>query len=81
VTMYLMSAASDRVKMRGPFVASVFVVALVGWVILLTVHHNNHARYFGCICIVIGGYCSIPLVQSWVANSECIFGSYFLSLT
>jgi hypothetical protein len=41
---------------RGPFVAIVFLCSIVGWAILLSVQHNNHARYFGCICIVVGGY-------------------------
>lgn len=61
VTMYLVSYASDRAKMRGPFVVTIFLVSIVGWLILLTVRENNHARYFACICVVIGGYNNIPL--------------------
>jgi hypothetical protein len=60
--------ASDRTRKRGPFVATVFILSLIGWIILLTVLHNNHARYFGCILIVIGGYCAIPLIMSWVGE-------------
>lgn len=69
VTMYLLSSASDRTRKRGPFVATVFILSLVGWIILLTVHKNLHARYLGFILIVIGGYCAIPLIMSWVANN------------
>jgi hypothetical protein len=61
VTMYLISYASDRAHMRGPYVALVFVLSMVGWLVLLCELHNMHARYFGCICIVIGGYNAIPL--------------------
>lgn len=62
--MYLISYASDRARMRGPFVAFVFVISMTGWLILLNELHNQRARYFGCICIVIGGYNSIPLCVS-----------------
>lgn len=61
VTMYLISYFSDRAKSRGPFVAGVFVISIVGWLILLLELTDNRVRYFACICIVIGGYNNIPL--------------------
>lgn len=33
--------------------------------ILLTVHTNNHARYFATFCITSGTYTSIGLVIAW----------------
>jgi hypothetical protein len=57
-------------RLRGPFIAAVFLISMVGWIILLKELHNMRARYFGCICIVIGGYNAIPLIMSWQANSE-----------
>lgn len=55
------SAISDRIRSRGPFVALVFAVSSVGWIILLTVTGNQRARYFATFCVVIGGYAAIPL--------------------
>ena len=67
--MILINYASDRLKLRGPFIIGVFATNVLGWVILLAVVDNQHARYFACFCIVIGGYCTIPLIQSWVSNN------------
>ncbi|EIM83806.1 MFS general substrate transporter [Stereum hirsutum FP-91666 SS1] len=69
VTMYLISYFSDRAKSRGPFVAGVFVISIVGWLILLLELTDNRVRYFACICIVIGGYNNIPLIMSWQSNN------------
>jgi len=70
VWMTLVSALSDRMKSRGIFVALVFAISSVGWIILLTVVTNNHARYFATFCIVIGGYAAIPLIMAWVSNNS-----------
>ncbi|ORX39540.1 MFS general substrate transporter [Kockovaella imperatae] len=67
--MALLNSASDRVRIRGLFIMGAFTINAVGWLILLTVVHNLHVRYFACFCIVTGGYCTIPLIQSWVANN------------
>ncbi|WRT68192.1 uncharacterized protein IL334_005167 [Kwoniella shivajii] len=69
VFMILVNHFSDRVRMRGPFIILVFSINLLGWLLLLVVIHNNHLRYFACFCVVIGGYCTIPLIQSWVSNN------------
>jgi hypothetical protein len=55
------AAISDRVRSRGPFVALVFAVSSVGWIILMVVVDNQRARYFATFCVVIGGYAAIPL--------------------
>ena len=65
VVMILLNAASDRMRSRGIFVAIVFTISAVGWIILLAVTKNQHARYFACMCITIGGYAAIPLIMSW----------------
>lgn len=67
VFMTLVSAISDRMRSRGIFVALVFTISSIGWIILLAVVDNNHARYFATFCIVIGGYAAIPL---WVWPSS-----------
>lgn len=70
VTMYLISYFSDRMKLRGPFVAGVFTISIVGWLILLLELTNERVRYFACICIVIGGYNNIPLYVPPVTSCE-----------
>lgn len=37
--------------------------------ILLTVAHNNHARYFATFCIVSGTYTTIGLTIAWCRSS------------
>ncbi|WWC90918.1 uncharacterized protein L201_005856 [Kwoniella dendrophila CBS 6074] len=69
VVMVIVNHFSDRLHKRGPFIIGVFTTNLVGWLLLLVVTHNNRARYFATFCIVIGGYCTIPLIQSWVSNN------------
>jgi undecaprenyl pyrophosphate phosphatase UppP len=63
--MILLNAASDRMRSRGIFVVIVFTISAVGWIVLLAVVKNQHARYFACFCITIGGYAAIPLLMSW----------------
>ncbi|ORY27004.1 MFS general substrate transporter [Naematelia encephala] len=70
VFMILVNFASDRTRLRGPFIILVFFINVLGFVLLITVVSNEHARYFACFCIVIGGYCTIPLIQSWVSNNS-----------
>ncbi|PVF99566.1 MFS general substrate transporter [Serendipita vermifera] len=70
VFMTLVAAISDRMRSRGPFVVLVFTISSVGWIILLTVVGNQHARYFATFCVVIGGYAAIPLIMAWVSNNS-----------
>ncbi|KZV98263.1 MFS general substrate transporter [Exidia glandulosa HHB12029] len=69
VFMTLTSTASDKVRSRGPFVALVFSLSALGWLILLVVETNQRARYFATFLTVIGGYAAIPLIMSWVSNN------------
>jgi len=68
--MVTVASVSDKLQTRGIPVAGVFVISSIGWIILLVVEHNQHARYFATFCIVIGGYCSIPLVLAWVSSNS-----------
>jgi len=69
VFMLLLTTFSDRYQTRGLPAACVFIIALTGWAILLSVnaHHPTpgqlHARYFGCICVVTAGYTNIPIIM------------------
>ncbi|WVQ66264.1 uncharacterized protein L199_004443 [Kwoniella botswanensis] len=71
VFMILLTSFSDYKQSRGIPVASVFILGLIGWSILLAVPANHitqsqySARYFACVCIVTAGYTNIPLIISW----------------
>ncbi|QRV98186.1 major facilitator superfamily transporter [Ceratobasidium sp. AG-Ba] len=70
VVMLLVAKASDRMKLRGPFVAGVLVLSGIGYTILLTVPAtNNHARYGAIFLAVTGTYCGIPLAMSWTTGN------------
>ncbi|WVF70301.1 hypothetical protein IAT40_005090 [Kwoniella sp. CBS 6097] len=71
VFMLLLTSFSDHRQTRGIPAASVFVLGLVGWAILLAVpaahitQSQYSARYFACCLIVTAGYTNIPLIISW----------------
>ncbi|KAK8866095.1 hypothetical protein IAR55_001246 [Kwoniella newhampshirensis] len=71
VFMLLLTSFSDHKQTRGLPVASVFILGIIGWSVLLTVPATNisqtqySARYFACILIVTAGYTNIPLMMSW----------------
>ncbi|KAK4684310.1 MFS transporter, ACS family, pantothenate transporter, partial [Tremellales sp. Uapishka_1] len=69
VFMIIVNIFSDRLRLRGPFIVLVFCINILGQALLIGVVDNQHVRYFACFCIVIGGYCTIPLIQSWVSNN------------
>jgi MFS family permease len=69
VFMILISFLSDRVHCRGLFVAGTMMISCTGWIILLTVVANEHARYFATFLVVMGSFAAIPLTLSWVSNN------------
>jgi MFS family permease len=69
VFMILISFLSDRVHCRGLFVAGTMMMSCTGWIILLTVVADQHARYFATFLVVMGSFAAIPLTLSWVSNN------------
>ncbi|KAF8608242.1 MFS general substrate transporter [Ceratobasidium sp. AG-I] len=70
VVMLLVAKASDRMKVRGPFVAGVLVLSGIGYTVLLTAPTTNvHARYGAIFLAVTGTYCGIPLAMSWTTGN------------
>ncbi|KAG9119983.1 hypothetical protein FRC07_004711 [Ceratobasidium sp. 392] len=70
VVMLLIAKASDRLKLRGPFVAGVLMLSGIGYTILLAVpSSNNHARYGAIFLAVTGTYSGIPLAMSWTTGN------------
>jgi len=70
VSMLILTSLSDHYRSRGIFVAIVFAISSLGWILLLGVVDNEHLRYFATFCIVIGGYNAIPLIMSWTSNNS-----------
>jgi MFS family permease len=68
--MILTSFISDRVHCRGLFVAGVMMISCIGWIILLAVVDNQHARYFATFLTVMGSFAAVPLMLSWVSNNS-----------
>ena len=69
VFMILTSFISDRIRCRGLFVGGVLMLSCTGWIILLAVVHNQHARYFATFLVVMGSFAAVPLMLSWVSNN------------
>jgi MFS family permease len=70
VFMIATSFLSDRTRCRGLFVAAVMMTSCTGWIILLTVVDNEHARYFATFLLVMGSFAAVPLTLSWVSNNS-----------
>jgi MFS family permease len=70
VFMILTSFLSDRTRCRGLFVSGVMMTSCIGWIILLVVTNNQHARYFATFLLVMGSFAAIPLTLSWVSNNS-----------
>lgn len=54
--MVIMTTISDRMQSRGIPTAIVFAISTVGWVILLVVEDNVHAKFVVFILLPIGIY-------------------------
>ncbi|KAG0145001.1 hypothetical protein CROQUDRAFT_723661 [Cronartium quercuum f. sp. fusiforme G11] len=80
VFMFIMATMSDKLGNRGIFIATVFTISSVGWIILLVNESNHTLRYFATFCVVIGGYCSIPLIAGWVSNNNATQSQRAVSL-
>ncbi|KAH9171393.1 MFS general substrate transporter [Lactarius sanguifluus] len=69
VVITIASWCSDRLLTRGPFIMVTSAIGGLGYVLLLTVAHNNHVRYFAVFCIVGGTYTTIGLIIAWYAHN------------
>ncbi|PSR70580.1 hypothetical protein PHLCEN_2v13551 [Hermanssonia centrifuga] len=65
VVLCLTSYCSDRLQSRGVCVALSAALGGLGYLLLLTVHDNNHVRYFATFCITSGTYTVIGVVIAW----------------
>lgn len=61
--------ASDRLRVRGPFLVVLCLIGAAGYMVLGTVE-DNHARYGAVWLVVIGLFPSIPVLYMLLANNQ-----------
>ncbi|KAL9710214.1 hypothetical protein Ac2012v2_006510 [Leucoagaricus gongylophorus] len=69
VTIVLFSWASDCIQSRGIFMAAFSAIGGIGYLLMLTVHANNHVRYFATFCIISGTYTTIGMTIAWFTHN------------
>ncbi|KAF8549086.1 MFS general substrate transporter [Imleria badia] len=60
---------TDRFQTRGLVISSSCFLGAIGYLIVLVVPHNPHARYFAVFCITSGTYTAIGIVIAWYAHN------------
>ncbi|KAF8134535.1 major facilitator superfamily domain-containing protein [Boletus edulis] len=68
VSTILVGVASDKLKIRGPFVIGGAFVSLIGYIILYT-QTSPGASYVGIIFAVAGVYPTIAVTITWAASN------------
>ncbi|OCB91312.1 MFS general substrate transporter [Sanghuangporus baumii] len=69
ILLMLTSYISDRIQNRGLPMAIANAVGAIGYLILLLVPTNVHARYFAVFCITAGIFAAIGLIIAWYAHN------------
>jgi hypothetical protein len=72
VVMFIVSFSSDKLRIRGLFVALMASISAIGFIILLATdpNANHHVRYFAVFLCVAPTFTNIPLCLSWVSNNN-----------
>lgn len=71
--------ASDRMKRRGGFLITCYVLAAVGWIILLVAGvERKHLAFGGTFIIGIGTYPTVILSLSWMNSNVIGFTKRFV---
>jgi predicted MFS family arabinose efflux permease len=65
VMAMLIAYASDKCRHRFAFAVVPLVVAIAGFGMLLTIHHNLHAQYAALFLVAMGAYSSMPVLVCW----------------
>ena len=63
------AVASEKTKMRAPFIMGSSSLAAIGYIILLSVSKKPGVSYFGTILAAAGIYPATAIVLSWPANN------------
>lgn len=68
LVVLLASWISDRIKMRGPLIATGLTIAAIGYIMQLATH-NGAVRYVGTFFIAAGAFPCSPLILAWLSNN------------
>ena len=60
--------ASEKTKIRAPFIMGTSALAVIGYIVLLT-NSKPSVAYFGTVLAAAGIYPSVAIVLSWPANN------------
>jgi len=60
--------AADRLRTRGPFMMGFCLVAIIGFVLLISTK-NPHVQYLGTFLVVSGIYPNVPMGVAWNGNN------------
>jgi len=68
-TSMIIAVFSDWLRMRYIFVMIPLVVAVAGYAILVSIHHNVHAMYAALFLAVAGNYSAMPVILCWSSTN------------
>ncbi|KJA25497.1 hypothetical protein HYPSUDRAFT_199652 [Hypholoma sublateritium FD-334 SS-4] len=69
IVMLAFAFTSDRLQSRGILMAVSSAIGGVGYLLLIVVTGNVHARYFATFCITSGTYTAIGLTIAWFGHN------------
>jgi len=69
IVMVAFSFSSDRLQSRGILMAISSAIGGLGYLLLIVVPDNVHARYFATFCITSGTYTTIGLTIAWFGHN------------
>ncbi|EJD52982.1 MFS general substrate transporter [Auricularia subglabra TFB-10046 SS5] len=69
IVLCSLSYLSDRLQSRGLVMASSTMLSGIGYLILLVVQTNIHARYFAVFCVTSGTYTTVGLTLAWFSHN------------
>ncbi|EHY52404.1 High-affinity nicotinic acid transporter [Exophiala dermatitidis] len=61
----LIAALSDRLRHRFLFAMVPILIAIAGFAILMTVHHDHHTEYGALFLVTSGCYSAMPIIVCW----------------
>lgn len=61
----LVAAFSDRLRHRFLFAIVPIGIAIAGFAILITTHHNTHLEYGALFLVTCGTYSAMPIIVCW----------------
>lgn len=56
---------SDRLRHRFIFTLIPMAIAIIGFIMLLTIHNNNSAQYGALFMVTSGCYSAMPVIVCW----------------